>query len=204
MEGIDTLKLENCLYSRATLSSFELVLPPEIYTDWISEMTKAGMDYKNPEGIGAYAVFKDLCIIERNKSKGSRVPERMNSPKLKPRSPRSPRSKPKSVHKVLEVLEDEPEEVHGSSAFATSYHNTKWYPVNLKFPCPLSNHKHVISTCHEFFSFNPVERWNKMDKGKLCYACLAPKDVCTTRNCNFEDKIPETLKCQGCAPWAHS
>ena len=43
-----------------------------------------------------------------------------------------------------------------------------------------------------------------MDKGKLCYACLSPKDVCTTRKCKFEEKIPETLKCQGCAPWAHS
>ena len=28
--------------------------------------------------------------------------------------------------------------------------------------------------------------------------------MCTTRKCKFEEKIPETLKCQGCAPWAHS
>ena len=76
VEGIDNLELETCLYSWATLSSFLLVLPPETYTDWISEMTKAGMDYKNPEGVGAYTVFKDLCIIERNKSEGSRVPPR--------------------------------------------------------------------------------------------------------------------------------
>ena len=38
VEGIDILKLETCLYSRATLSSFSLVLPPENYTDWISEI----------------------------------------------------------------------------------------------------------------------------------------------------------------------
>ena len=43
-----------------------------------------------------------------------------------------------------------------------------------------------------------------MDEWKLCYACLAPKDVCITRKCKFEDKVPETLKCQGCAPWAQS
>ena len=43
-----------------------------------------------------------------------------------------------------------------------------------------------------------------MDKGKLCYACLSPKDICTNRKCKFEDKVPETLKCQGCAPWAQS
>ena len=38
VEGIEILKLETCLYSRATLSSFSLVLPPENYTDWISEI----------------------------------------------------------------------------------------------------------------------------------------------------------------------
>ena len=43
-----------------------------------------------------------------------------------------------------------------------------------------------------------------MDKGKLCYACLLPKDVCTVQKCKFEVKVPETLKCQGCAPWACS
>ena len=197
--GIDNLELKTCLYSRATLSSFSLVLPSETYTDWISEM-----DYKNPEGIGAYNVFKNLCTIERNKSEGSRVPERIGSPKTKPRSPRSPRTKPKSVHRVADVPEADAEEEQGINAFATSFHNTKWYPTNLKFPCPLSDHRHEPSTCKEFFSFSPVERWNKMDKGKLCYACLSLKDICTTRKCKFENKVPKTLKCQGCAPWAQS
>ena len=121
-----------------------------------------------------------------------------------PRSPRSPRPEPKSAHKVMEPTEDEPDEIQDSTAFATSYHNTKWYPANLRFSCPLRNHKHEISMGPEFFSFSPAERWNKIDKGKLCYACLAPKDVCTGRKCNFEDKVPETLKCQGCVPNAQS
>ena len=164
-------------------------------------------DYKNPVGMVAYSVFKNLCIIERNKSEGSRQPEKISSPKMKPRSPKSPRSprpKSKSAHKVMETTEDELDEIQDSTDFATSYHNTKWYLPNLRFPCPLRNHKHKISTCPEFFSFSPAERWNKMDKGKLCYACLAPKDVCTGRKCNFEDKAPETLKCQGCVPNAQS
>ena len=66
------------------------------------------MDYKNPEGVKAYTVFKDLCIIERNKSESSRVPEKTGSTKLKPRSPRSPRTKPKSVH----LIESDIEEMH--------------------------------------------------------------------------------------------
>ena len=163
VEGIDNLELETCLYSRATLSSFSLLLPSEVYADWISEMTRAGMDYKNPEGIGAYTVFKNLCIIERNKSEGSRVPDKVSSPKIKPRSPRSPRTKPKSVHKVADMIENDVEEMHDAGVFATSYHNTKWYPAHLKFPCPLFSHKHEISTCQEFFSFSPVDGWTKVN-----------------------------------------
>ena len=111
-------------------------------------MTKAGMDYKNPEGEAAYTVFKDLCIIERNKSVGSRVPEKAGSPKLKPRSPRT---KSKSVHKVASLIESDPEEMHDTGVFATSIHKVRWYLPNLRFPCPLAGHNHEISTCEEFF-----------------------------------------------------
>ena len=151
-------------------------------------------------GIAAYKVFKNLCIIERNKSEGARGTEKVQSPKSKPRSPKSqvsPRPKAKTVHQVSE--ETEP---INQTVFATSYHNVKWYLPGLKFP--LANHQHELATCSEFFSFNPAERWSKMEKGKLCYACLQPKDVCTVKKCKFENKIPETLKCHGCAPWARS
>ena len=90
VDGIDILDLENCLYSKATLSSLSLVLPAKTYSDWISEMTKSGLDYKNPVGTVAYSVFKNLCIIERNRSEGPRYSEKISSPKMKPRSPRSP------------------------------------------------------------------------------------------------------------------
>ena len=43
-----------------------------------------------------------------------------------------------------------------------------------------------------------------MDKGKLCYSCLCPKDVCNTERCSQKTKVPETLKCHGCAQWASS
>ena len=43
-----------------------------------------------------------------------------------------------------------------------------------------------------------------MEKGKICYACLQPKDICVIKKCKFESKIPETLKCHGCAPWSRS
>ena len=66
------------MYARASLISLSLVLPHDAYTDWITEMTRAGLDYKNPVGEAAYRVFKNLCIIERNKSEGSRESERTN------------------------------------------------------------------------------------------------------------------------------
>ncbi len=62
---INKQELENCVYSRATLSSLSLVLPNDAYAEWITEMTRAGLDYKNPVGEAAYRVFKNLCIIER-------------------------------------------------------------------------------------------------------------------------------------------
>ena len=126
---------------------------------------------------------------------------------MKPRSPKSQgslRSKAKSVHQTLEERELETTETSVQNAFAVSYHNKRWYLPNLKIPCPLGNHRHEVSTCLEFFPLSPAERWNKMDKGKLCYACLLPKDVCTVRKCKFEGKVSESLKCQGFAPWAHS
>ena len=48
---IDNLELDNCLYSRATLTSLSCILPAETYADWITEMTRAGLDYKNPVGL---------------------------------------------------------------------------------------------------------------------------------------------------------
>ena len=132
-------------------------------------MTKNDLDYKNPAGLEAYQVFKSLCIIVRNTKEGSREPKRPTSPKSKPRSPRL---KPRSAHKVQEVCEDKSDGDQPTSIFATIVHNTQWYLTNLKFPCPIG-----MSTCPEFFSINPVDRWSRMDKGKLCYSCLLPKNV---------------------------
>ena len=100
---INKQELENCMYSRATLSSLLLVLPHDAYTEWITEMTRAGLDYKNPVGEAAYRVFKNLCIIERNKSEGSRedLPEDQGHPGLL----RSRRSQPtRSVSWRMESL----------------------------------------------------------------------------------------------------
>ena len=96
--------MENCVYSQATYNGLSLVLPPETYADWITEMTRAGLDFKNPVGETAYKVFNTLCIIERNKSEGSREPQQSGRPRSPrfPRTPRSPRNKVNSAHKIGE------------------------------------------------------------------------------------------------------
>ena len=46
VNSIYKLKLENCLYSRATLSSLSLILSPKTHMKWISKMTRNDLDYK--------------------------------------------------------------------------------------------------------------------------------------------------------------
>ena len=132
-------------------------------------MTKNDLHYISPAGLEAYQVFKSLCIIVRNTSEGSREPERPTSPKT---NPRSPRLKPRSAHKVQEVCENKSDDYQPTSIFATTFHNTQLYLANLKFPCPIG-----MSTCPEISLINPVDRWSRMDKGKLCYSCLLPNNV---------------------------
>ena len=33
---------------------------------WVQEMTKLGLDFKNPVGMSAFDCFKSVCIMERN------------------------------------------------------------------------------------------------------------------------------------------
>lgn len=160
---IDRVELNknNCLYSRATLNSLTAVLPQKTYQNWISKMTECGLDYKNPTGVEAYTVFKNLCLIERNTSEGSRKLDKPSSPKAKS-SP--PKPKAKSEFKVQESKAESSDDEFG---VFLSYHNKKWYPSHLKFPCPIGNHQHEMKTCAEFFSMNPMERWSRWIRGKL-------------------------------------
>ena len=44
-------------------------------------------------------------------------------------------------------------------------------PSGLKFSCPLGSHKHEVSMCAEFFNLTPLDRWEKIEKGRMCYSC---------------------------------
>ena len=93
--------------------------------------------------------------------------------------------------------------MHSLSATPTLAKPKQWsYPQSLKYPCPIANHKHEITTCAEYFAYSPAERWAKIDKGRICYCCLKPKSICQSRRCSNEATVPEVLKCLVCAEWA--
>ena len=113
----------------------------------------------------------------------------------------------KSSHKVRTQDDDYPNEDSemGIHAIPTSTPRTAWNPsAALKFPCPVGNHKHKVSACSDFFNFSPVERREKIEKGRMCYTCLKAKNVCKGRKCDFVASTPEILKCVICATWAES
>ena len=63
---------------------------------------------------------------------------------------------------------------------------------------------HELSTCAKFFNLSTRDRWEKIEKGRMCYSCLKPKTVCKGRKCNYVSSVPEVLKWSICASWAES
>ena len=193
---INKNELEICLYSRGTLSSLAKLLLPKDYDNWIREMTRMSLDFNNPSGSATFQCLKSICTMERNANEASRNNEKTNSPRPPPKSKNS------AVHKIREQESSNSEDESNSGSHAVSFHNKHWFDPALKFPCPIGNHKHELNNCAEFFAYNPIERWNKMEKGKVCYTCLKPKISCNSKRCSNEAAVPENLKCKECSNWA--
>ena len=173
---INRLELESCLLSWSTLSSLIGLLPISEYDLWVREMTISGLDFKNPVGIETFNCFKKICVIERNTCESSRI-----DPALAEVQSTEPKKPVKSSHKVQTQERDysdtEPEV--GIDATLVPTPRSTWNPPDgLKFPCPVGNHKHEVSTCPDFFNFSPMDRWEKIEKRRMCYSCLKPKNVC--------------------------
>ena len=45
-------------------------------------------------------------------------------------------------------------------------------PSELKFPCSVAGHNYEIRKCKEFFNMSPKDRWEKLEKGRICFSCL--------------------------------
>ena len=68
----------------------------------------------------------------------------------------------------------------------------------------MAEYKHEISKCAECFALSPLDRWEHMYMGRMCFSCLKPKTICKSRNCTGYENVPNVLNCAICASWAES
>ena len=139
--------LEACLWSCSTLSSLVRLLCTSEYDLWVREMMITGLDFKNPVGIETFNCFKRVCIIERNTTECSR-----------------PDPVPKEGQQNTGVKKMA--KIHVTLGPAPKPWNP---PPGLKFPCPLANRKHEVSTCAEFFNLSPLHCWEQIEKGRMFF-----------------------------------
>ena len=76
--------------------------------------------------------------------------------------------------------------------------NKQWHQPGLKFPWPLGTHKHELSKCSEFLQMSPDDRWNKIERRRICFTCIQPKSVCNGKRCIVQESLPIGLLCKGC------
>ena len=178
---IDTVQLNDCLHSRSTLH--------------LLEMTRRDIDHNNPVGPLMFTCFKDFCMIERNAMEGGLADE-----------PEPVKLKTKTAHGARFTSDESSSDesitaIHaaGSGVGPGSSSTKPWYPSGLRFPCPLDNHKHETTACTQFFGLCPKERWNRIERRRVCYTCMKPRDVCKGPKCSNYKKVPEILLCSGCA-----
>ena len=65
-------------------------------------------------------------------------------------------------------------------------------------------HKHEVRKCKEFFYMSPRVRWEKLEKGRMCFLCLKPRGICKLRSWVNHILVPKALKCAQCALWLES
>ena len=156
-------------------------------------MTRRDIDYNNLHGPLMLACFKDFCTIERNAMEG----EIMEEPEHQPQKPTCKSKETDGAqYQLCSSSEDECiNSFHGTSGYSPKQN---WYPTGLKFPCPLNNHNHETMVCTQFFALFPKDRWDKIEKRKVCWTCMKPKDVCLGPKCIFYKKVLEILICPAC------
>ena len=182
--NIDIDELDTILYSKTILKDLFKLIPREDDIKFKTHMSEKKLDYKNPSGIRTFAFFKERCETERDV--------------LEPyKGIVNPTPKPRAVHNVAQG--NSPTRKEEITIHAARYSPPRvWYKPGAIFPCPLSGHSHEMYECREFFSLNPYTRWDLSGKGKICFTCLRPKNICVERKCMFQSSVPEVLSCQGC------
>ena len=66
------VELKDCLYSQDTLTSLTKLLIAQDFDDYIKEMTRRSLDWRNPLGEETYKCFKYTCVMEKNMLEAAR------------------------------------------------------------------------------------------------------------------------------------
>ena len=66
------VELKDCLYSRNTLNSLTKLLISQDYDEYIKEMTRRDLDWRNPLGEETYKCFRYMCVMEKNMLEAAR------------------------------------------------------------------------------------------------------------------------------------
>ena len=186
---IDSTRLDECLVSRGTLSTLMSLLPDGDFEDFTRLLTREKMDWNNPHGHRTLELFKEFCQIERNAMESARSADTVHPPKQKSKGVHS------SHKKQRNYAESSSDEERDQRVHAV---NKQWHQPGLKFPCPLGTHKHELSKCSEFLQMSPDDRWNKIERRRICFTCIQPKSVCNGKRCIVQESVPIGLLCKGC------
>ena len=186
--SIDINDLESALYSRSTLNDLINILPTNDLNQLRRQMVKRKLDWKNPTGIVYFAFLKEFIDTEWDL--------------LGPYKDIGNNTKLKSTHFTDSSLQS----TFNVNIPPPSLPKVRkpWYQPGLRFPCPLKRHNHEMSDCKEFLAMHPKDRWEELDRFKICLTCLRPGDVCPTRPCTHYTSVPENLICQPCGVQAES
>ena len=66
------IEVKDCLYSRDMLTSVTKLLIAQDYDEYIKEMTRRNLDWRNPLGEETYNCFRHICVMEKNMLEASR------------------------------------------------------------------------------------------------------------------------------------
>ena len=183
------------MLSRCTITSLINLLPSAESDLWIREMTTAGLDFRNTADPNTLACFKRVCMIERNTNESYRE----NSNTVSSSTTSNNKKAFSSNHPLSDLDREVPVQELPAMTVKTpsSTPRLNWNPTTkLKFPCPLDNHKHEVSKCSELFNLTPLDRWEKIEKLRMCFSCLKPKTLCRGRKCSNVGSVPKFLNVQ--------
>ena len=148
-----------------------MLLISQDYDEYVKEMTRRDLDWRNPLGEETYKCFRYTCVMEKNileaaRDNGGFSTVQVPSITTTSGSNTSVKGKSKGIFATLNVSDPESEDEGTTSAHVVTGNSTWIKPgSNYKFPCPLQNHYHEIAACPDFLTLTPKDRLVQNSQG---------------------------------------